>query len=203
MEEEKVIQSPTVTADPPAPGGNVVLRAEGVTKVFPGTVALDHVDFNCYRGKVNVLIGENGAGKSTLMKIIAGVERPTEGLLLLEGKPVHFNDPLDASRQGIGIIYQKLDLFPNLTVVENIFMAREITRGIAIDYKAQEKITRDLMARLEQPIEPRDIVGDLQHTYLLAYRPPQGDRIKWRSIQLAITGLKGVRVRAREGYFPD
>ena len=49
----------------------------------------------------------------------------------------------------------------------------------------------------------RDIVGDLQHTYLLAYRPPQGDRIKWRSIQLAITGLKGVRVRAREGYFPD
>jgi erythritol transport system ATP-binding protein len=157
MEEEKVQQSPTVTAN-----GNVIFRAEGVTKVFPGTTALDHVDFNCYRGKVNVLIGENGAGKSTLMKIIAGVERPTEGLLLLEGNPVHFNDPLDASRHGIGIIYQELDLFPNLTVVENIFMAREMTRGIAIDYQAQEKITRDLMARLEQPIEPRDIVGDLR-----------------------------------------
>lgn len=145
-----------------SPESNVILRAQGITKVFPGTIALDHVDFNCYRGKVNVLIGENGAGKSTLLKIIAGVEKPTEGHLLLEGIPVHFEDPLDASRHGIGIIYQELDLFPNLTVVENIFMAREITRGIAIDYPAQEKITRDLMARLEQPIEPGDLVGDLR-----------------------------------------
>jgi erythritol transport system ATP-binding protein len=162
MEEEKVQQVPTVTMELPIPIEDVILRAEGVTKVFPGTTALDHVDFNCYRGKVNVLIGENGAGKSTLMKIIAGVERPTEGQIFLEGRGVHFNDPLDASRQGIGIIYQELDLFPNLTVVENIFMAREMTKGIAIDYRAQEKITRDLMARLEQPIEPRDVVGDLR-----------------------------------------
>lgn len=140
----------------------VILRAEKVTKVFPGTTALDHVDFNCYRGKVNVLIGENGAGKSTLMKIIAGVEQPTSGMLLLEEEPVRFSDPLDASQYGIGIIYQELDLFPNLSVVENIFMAREIKKGVVIDYAAQEKRTRELMARLEQPIEPRDMVGDLR-----------------------------------------
>jgi erythritol transport system ATP-binding protein len=162
MEEEKMTQSPPMAVMASVSNGDVILRAEGVTKVFPGTTALDHVDFNCYRGKVNVLIGENGAGKSTLMKIVAGVEQPTEGALLLEGKPAHFNDPLDASRKGIGIIYQELDLFPNLSVVENIFMAREIKKGISIDYRSQEKITRELMARLEQPIEPRDMVGDLR-----------------------------------------
>ena len=64
---------------------NVILHAEQITKEYPGTVALDKVDFNVYRGKVNVLVGENGAGKSTLMKIMAGVEQPTEGRLLLEG----------------------------------------------------------------------------------------------------------------------
>ncbi len=162
--EEETFQpaAPTSAAPAIAPNGEVILRAEKVTKVFPGTTALDRVDFNCYRGKVNVLIGENGAGKSTLMKIIAGVEQPTEGALLLEGESVRFSNPLEASRHGIGIIYQELDLFPNLTVVENIFMAREIKKGIAIDYRAEEKITRELMARLEQPIEPRDMVGDLR-----------------------------------------
>lgn len=162
MAEENSQQTPAVTAPVAGPNGNVILHAEKITKVFPGTTALDQVDFNCYRGKVNVLIGENGAGKSTLMKIIAGVEQPTAGALLLEGKPVRFSDPLDASRHGIGIIYQELDLFPNLTVVENIFMAREMKKGIVIDSSSQEKITRELMARLEQPIEPRDMVGDLR-----------------------------------------
>ena len=66
----------------------MILHAEQVTKLYPGTVALDDVDFNVYRGKVNVLVGENGAGKSTLMKILAGVEQPTEGRLLLEGREI-------------------------------------------------------------------------------------------------------------------
>jgi ABC-type sugar transport system ATPase subunit len=75
---------------------DIILRARQITKVFPGTIALDKVDFNVYRGKVNVLIGENGAGKSTLMKIIAGVERPTDGEILLENTPVHYHSPLEA-----------------------------------------------------------------------------------------------------------
>jgi erythritol transport system ATP-binding protein len=150
--------APSLTAD-----GDVILKAERITKIFPGTVALDKVDFNIYRGKVNVLVGENGAGKSTLMKILAGVEQPTDGVLLLENKDVKFRTPLDAARQGIGIIYQELDLFPNLSVVENIFMARELThRGVTIDYKAQEKRTRELLEQLEQPIDPQALVGDLR-----------------------------------------
>lgn len=141
----------------------IILRAEGITKVFPGTVALDKVDFNVYRGKVNALIGENGAGKSTLAKIVAGVEQPTEGRLLLEDKEVRFQSTRAADAHGVGIIYQELNLFPNLSVTENIFMAREITRhGVTIDQKEQERQARALLNRLEQPISPRAKVGDLR-----------------------------------------
>jgi erythritol transport system ATP-binding protein len=141
----------------------ILLKAEGITKVFPGTVALDQVDFNVYRGKVNVLIGENGAGKSTLMKILAGVEKPTRGRLLLDGKLISPNSPRDAARYGIGIIYQEMNLFPNLNVSENIFMAREKMRdGIMIDIQAQDQITRSLMKRLEQSIDPHILVGKLR-----------------------------------------
>jgi erythritol transport system ATP-binding protein len=145
-----------------SPNGDVILRAEHITKVFPGTVALDDVTFNAYRGKVNVLVGENGAGKSTLMKILAGVEEPTRGELLLESQPVKFRDALDSSAHGIGIIYQELDLFPNLSIVENIFMAREILSGVSISVREEEKRTRELLNHLEHPMDPRTLVGDLR-----------------------------------------
>ena len=153
----------TTTAPTQSTDTDVALRAVEVTKLFPGTVALDHVNFNVYRGKVNVLVGENGAGKSTLMKILAGVYAPTHGKLLLDGKEVNFKSPTDAARQGIGIIYQEMNLFPNLSVTENIFIAREMTQGgVMIDSKAQTERTRTLLQRLRQPIQPSDLVGDLR-----------------------------------------
>ena len=100
----------------PSDGHTVVLVAEKITKRFPGTVALDQVDFTVYAGAVNVLIGENGAGKSTLMKILAGVERPTSGRLLLDGAPVEFRSTREAAHAGIGIIFQELNLYPNLNI---------------------------------------------------------------------------------------
>jgi erythritol transport system ATP-binding protein len=142
---------------------NVVLRAEGITKVFSGTVALQGVDFNVYRGKVNALIGENGAGKSTLMKILAGVETATAGKLLMDGQEIQINGPRDAARRGIGIIYQELNLFPNLSVTENIFMTREVTTGgVLINEKEQQQRAQAILARFEQPIDPRSVVGDLR-----------------------------------------
>jgi erythritol transport system ATP-binding protein len=155
------------TTVPAGPGDRindaVVLRAEEVTKVFPGTVALDHVDFNVYRGKVNALIGENGAGKSTLMKIVAGVERPTSGRLLLDGKPIHLRSPLHAEQFGIGIIYQEMNLCPNLSVAENIFLGRELApTGLVVDQRAQREQTRMLMLRLEHDIDPNALVSDLR-----------------------------------------
>ena len=140
-----------------------VLRAEAVTKRYPGTLALDGVDFNVYPGAVNVLIGENGAGKSTLMKILAGVERPSSGRLRLGDEPVELESPRDALSRGIAIIYQELNLFPNLSVAENVFMARErVSRAGTVRHAEQEAIVRSLMARLEQDIDPATLVDDLR-----------------------------------------
>ncbi len=133
------------------------------TKVYPGTIALSDADFDLHLGAVNVLVGENGAGKSTMMKVIAGVEQLTDGKIFVGDEQVTFKTTEEAARYGIGIVFQELNLFPNLTVAENIFIAREKTRGhIDIDKNAQRERTRALMERLEQDIDPDDLVGDLR-----------------------------------------
>jgi erythritol transport system ATP-binding protein len=143
--------------------GEVILRAEQITKLYPGTTALNAVDFNVYRGKVNVLVGENGAGKSTLMKILAGVEQSTAGNLYLHGQPVSFKSVRDAAHAGIGIIFQELNLFPNLNIAENIFMARELVKGqVLIDHQTQIQRTNELLQRLEHPLDPTTLVSDLR-----------------------------------------
>jgi erythritol transport system ATP-binding protein len=132
-------------------------------KVYPGTRALKGVDFDLRMGAVNVLVGENGAGKSTLMKVIAGVETLTEGQIAMAGTPVHFRDKTDAVAHGIGIVFQELNLFPNLTVAENIFIGAEPTRlGVDIDRDQQRRQTAQLMKRLEQPIDPDTPLGNLR-----------------------------------------
>ncbi len=142
---------------------NVILKARNITKIYPGTVALNHVDFNVYRGKVNALVGENGAGKSTLTKILAGVEVPTNGELQLEGENVRIQSFHDAARHGIGMIHQELNLFPNMNVAENIFVAREIkTGGIHINHKTQMEQAQKLLDRLEADIDAGAQVADLR-----------------------------------------
>ena len=158
-EQAKTSQSPEMTSSPE----QIVLRAENITKVFPGTVALDSVDFNVYYGKVNVLVGENGAGKSTLIKILAGVEQPSSGRIILEDKEIQIRNISEATSHGIGIIFQEMTLCPNLSVVENIYLAREVTqRGLLIDRKTQKQHTRELVRRLEQNIDPDALVSDLR-----------------------------------------
>ena len=142
---------------------NIILTAQNITKVFPGTLALDDVSFNVRKGKVNVLIGENGAGKSTLMKILAGVQSPTSGKILLDGSEIHPRSPLEANGLGIGMIFQELNLCANLSVVDNIFLARETTRrnGL-IARRSQKQRARELVSKLEQKIDPDELVGDLR-----------------------------------------
>lgn len=131
------------------------MTVRGGVKVYPGTRALKGVDFDLRMGAVNVLVGENGAGKSTLMKVIAGVETLTEGRMELEGRPVQFRSKSDAVAAGIGIVFQELNLFPNMTVAENIFIGRAPTRArIDINTAKQSAAARALMQRLEQPIDP-------------------------------------------------
>ena len=145
-----------------APEHDVVLRLEEVTKVYSGTVALKRASIGIRKGAVNVLVGENGAGKSTMMKIIAGVEQPTQGRILLDGKDVRFSAPADAEAKGISMVFQELNLLGNLTVAENIFMSREITRAhVHIDHSEQERRALAILDRLEAGIRPDMLVEDL------------------------------------------
>ena len=98
-----------------------VLEMRGITKIFPGVVALDQVDFDLRPGEVHVLLGENGAGKSTLIKILAGAYSPTSGSITIEGQPATIRRPKDALALGVRIIYQELMVNDYITVTENIF----------------------------------------------------------------------------------
>jgi len=105
-----------------------ILRAEGISKAFPGVQALDRVDFEAYAGEVMALVGENGAGKSTLVKILSGVYKRDSGRIYFEGKRVEIQDPYHAQLMGISTIHQELMVTPNQTVAQNIFLGREIRR---------------------------------------------------------------------------
>lgn len=141
----------------------VFLHAEKISKIYPGTKALDEVSFDLLRGKVNVLIGENGAGKSTLMKMIAGIEQPNEGKMYIGEEEVYFKDTTEARKYGIGIIHQELSLFPNLNVYQNIFMAREMTKGkIVLDDKKHMEAAKKVLERLEHPLDLNTNVGELR-----------------------------------------
>ena len=141
---------------------DIVMKCRHMEKVYPGTKALDDVDFNVYRGKVNVLIGENGAGKSTLMKQIAGIEQPSSGTMYLEEEEVSFKNTTEARAKGIGIIHQELSLFPNLNVYQNIFMNNESKKGVVVDNAVHKQKTIEILDRLEYPIDPEATVGDLR-----------------------------------------
>jgi erythritol transport system ATP-binding protein len=141
----------------------VVLRLIDVSKAYPGTMALKQANFELRSGAVNVLVGENGAGKSTMMKIIAGVEQPSQGRIELDGQTVQLRSTDEARRHGIGIVFQELNLFPNLTIAENLFIGREITRaGHAIDSTRQTERTRELLRELEHDLDPATPVGELR-----------------------------------------
>ncbi len=110
------------------PTPSPVLEARGLVKHYGHVVALDGTDFALYPGEILAVIGDNGAGKSTLIKALAGALIPDEGEIYLNGERVQFHNPLDARRKGIETVYQDLAVSPELNIVENIFLGREIRR---------------------------------------------------------------------------
>ncbi len=141
----------------------ILLAARGITKRWPGVLALDGVDFNIYAGQVNAIVGENGAGKSTLMNIISGTYTEYEGQVLLGGEEVHFKSTADAQRAGISMIHQELNLIPYLSVAENIFLGREPqTLFGTIDYKKMHRQAREILDRLQFTEDTHRLVGDLR-----------------------------------------
>ncbi len=139
-----------------------VLEAREIAKNYGGVAALKGVDFMVHAGAVNVLIGENGAGKSTLMRILAGVERPDAGRLFLDGAPVSFRSVRDAARQGVGMVFQELNLCPNLTVAENIFLTNSpAAGGVVLNRDAEREGATKILAWLGQNISPDAMVSAL------------------------------------------
>lgn len=141
---------------------NNVLEMKNISKDFSGVVVLEDVNFTLKKGEVHALVGANGAGKSTLMKIINGIWVRYSGEMFLNGEKVKFKNPIDAERQGIGMIHQELDLTPNLTVAENIYLGREICDGkIVINKKRMFQEAQELLDELEFEVDAREQVSRL------------------------------------------
>ncbi len=131
-----------------------LLRLEHVTKRFPGVTALRDVSFEVAAGEVHGLLGENGAGKSTLLKIVAGAQRPDEGRMFWQGRPVTLASPHAAQSLGIVTIYQELTLVPDLSVAENVFIGREARRGPLLDWTRLRRETAAVLARIGLDVDP-------------------------------------------------
>jgi ribose transport system ATP-binding protein len=137
------------------------LEMRSISKSFGGVAALRDVDVVLMAGEVHGLVGENGAGKSTLMKIIAGVHAQYQGQMLIDGKPVHFRSARDALDAGIGMVHQELSIVPDLTVAENVYLGKQLTRGGIVDWRGMVAGAREQLASLGIDVDPRMRMGAL------------------------------------------
>jgi len=137
------------------------IEMNGITKRYPGTLALDKVDFSLKVGEIKALVGENGAGKSTLIKILSGAVGRDEGTISVRGEEVHFHGTVDSRRHGVGMIYQEFTLVPALTVAENISLGRWPRKGLNVDWKRIYAEAEELLGRLNADIDPRGKVSRL------------------------------------------
>jgi ribose transport system ATP-binding protein len=142
--------------------GEPIIRLENITKRFGGVTALNDVTMEIQPAEIHAVLGENGAGKSTMMKILAGVYKPDSGRILLRGNEVRFDDPRDAQRMGISIVFQELNLFPQISVAGNIFVNREIcSKSGLLDERSMYKQSKELLDMLEVSIDPATRLTDL------------------------------------------
>src|SRR5919206_757131 len=141
-----------------------ILEMEGISKRFPGVVALDQVNLNVGTGEIVALIGENGAGKSTLMKILGGAIARDAGSIKINGEPVEISSPREASTLGIEFIHQELSVLDNLDVAANIFLRREPTTGGFLKLIDRKRVYREsdaLLRKLDLDLSSRTPLGQL------------------------------------------
>lgn len=134
---------------------DIILELKGITKTFPGVMALTDVHFQLKRGQIHALMGENGAGKSTFIKVITGVHAADSGEIILNGKKVDFKNPKEAIRHGIAAIYQHVTCYPDLSVAENIFMGHEDVTAVTktLRWTSMYQKAKDLLAQLGSDID--------------------------------------------------
>ena len=142
-----------------------LLEMKGISKTYPGVVALDHVDFTIKHGEVHALLGENGAGKSTLIKILAGAVERDEGEIWFDGQSFEQYSPHDAIQMGISVIYQEFNIVSKMSIEENIFLGKEYRKGIFADKQAMIEKSREVFQPLGGDIDPREKVSNLSVAY--------------------------------------
>lgn len=125
----------------------IILQMKNITKQFPGVLALDKVSIELKKGEIHAVMGENGAGKSTLMKVLSGAYIPDEGDIYINGEKAIIKKPIDATNQGISIVYQDQNIFSHSTVTENIFIKELPIKNKLIDYKTMKTKTKELMEK--------------------------------------------------------
>ena len=150
-----------------------ILRMRGIHLAYGSLQALRGVDFDLYQGEIHALVGAHRAGKSSLVKLLAGAVRKQRGEILFDGRPVEYFTPRSAIRQGIGIVYQHLNLIPSLTAAENIFAGRMLRKGLLwLDHRRMSQLARGLFQRLNFRLDTDTPVGRLsvaeQHMVELA-----------------------------------
>ncbi|MDY2986966.1 MAG: sugar ABC transporter ATP-binding protein [Peptoniphilus sp.] len=139
----------------------IILKLENISKSFPGVKALNKVNLNIYKNEAMALLGENGAGKSTLIKILSGIYKKDEGNIYIDDELVDINSVNDSQKYNIAVIHQELNLIPNLTVAENIFLGREPKNGIFIDKKKMYSESKEILNRLGVNISEREYISNL------------------------------------------
>ncbi|WP_437515725.1 sugar ABC transporter ATP-binding protein [Sorangium sp. So ce1099] len=130
-----------------------VLEMKGISKGFPGVQSLSSVDFRLIPGEVHSLMGQNGAGKSTLVKVLTGVHAPDDGRILLDGREIRPASPLDAQKLGISAVFQEVNLCPNLSVAENIFLGREGSSAFALRWREMRRNAAAVLSDLNVHID--------------------------------------------------
>ena len=138
----------TPVAQPLVTAGSPLLEAVGLSKSFGPVEVLKDVSLTINPGEVHAIIGENGAGKSTLMKLLAGYLQPTRGELHIDGEAVTLTGPVDAERRGIVLVHQEILLAPDLTVAQNVYLGRELPKGIVVDDRAMNEVARRAVQNL-------------------------------------------------------
>jgi len=137
-----------------------VVHMLGISKSFPGVVALEDVDFSLRKGEIHALMGENGAGKSTLIKILTGVEQPDKGTIELDGAIIRVRSPQQSQELGISTVYQEVNLCTNLTIAENIMLGREPYHFGSIDWRTMNEMALQAINRLSIDVDVTQPLGN-------------------------------------------
>src|SRR5271167_2649359 len=153
--------APAAPSPAPAKTGGPILKMTGVSKRFPGVLALENVHLEVGPSEIHALLGENGAGKSTLLKILSGAQSADAGEIELFGEPVAFTTPHDAQRAGIVTIYQEFTLAPDMTIAENVFIGREPGSRLFVSWRRMAQETKAIAARIGLKRDPMTQVRDL------------------------------------------